>query len=323
MRYFVNGSTGSDASDGKDNVGITDIGLLDCEGGYFLDVSDSGYTPATGDYLFLAGADWSALFPVVGWHISSDSIELGTPSQVTGIVPTAGSDSVTASTGPWSTVPFAAASMSDDDTCTAVSIVDADNRVYCDSASTLLLGLTSCTFTKHTPAVVVPPTTSGVRSRAMGYLKDMLVDCPTFALIVPVNTEDHVHDNALPPPSNGEYLTKTEYQTYRPFAILSTTRFQGRADGANASGASGTAYSIEHVIQIERNTPAGDAIVVGDEWERIVSAIEDELNARKGLAGFLAATSIEATETSRSHPTLIEDFGDFQYAMFRVRTEVE
>jgi len=157
----------------------------------------------------------------------------------------------------------------------------------------------------------------------MGYLKDMLVDCPTFALIVPVNTEDHVHDNALPLPSNGEYLTKAEYQTYRPFAILSTTRFQGRADGANASGASGTAYSIEHVIQIERNTPAGDAIVVGDEWERIVSAIEDELNARKGLAGFLAATSIEATETSRSHPTLIEECGDFQYAMFRVRTEVE
>lgn len=166
---------------------------------------------------------------------------------------------------------------------------------------------------------------AGTFSLAEQYLADMLADCPTFQALCGDNgfdAVDRIWFDALPDPADGEAYTVSEHQSYRPNALISTDRYTTKASGAESDGSFGTDSSIQHTITIVRSTPSGDFKEVDRSWKNVFGQIVDELNERKGLAGFLSFSTLNVIEWFRTHPRAIADEGDAQYVMIQVVTEV-
>jgi len=164
--------------------------------------------------------------------------------------------------------------------------------------------------------------------RPQQLLRLTLADCTQFRQMCGVGDRDgalsHIYINGLPRPADKSGYTLEEFQSYRPYAIISTHYphgYRSRMVGSDAFDDSGSLH-----IEIQENVPAelADSIDVpmAEFEQRLGNILEMESfdPAYRGLTnlfqegGYLAGNEVRIQYAERADNIHLPNFGDFLVA---------
>jgi len=148
------------------------------------------------------------------------------------------------------------------------------------------------------------PAAAGSISIAQDLLRTTLGDCATWRTWVGASgasaqaqARARIHDEALPPPANGDQYGRDELRALRPYALIGTNRFGSISTAASSSlehDDSGE-LTLRLVWEIPDNI-IDDHAAISREFLNGVGQIWDELLALAGQAGYLAISQIDMPE---------------------------
>lgn len=167
----------------------------------------------------------------------------------------------------------------------------------------------------------------GPISLAEEYLRSTLADVTAFRTWCGAANQSEalarIHNDGLPAPADLEDgYTKTELQSYAPYAIVETDEEDGyRMQFASVGDGYNYAEGGKLILRLVQIVAAGDKDDIEEaerKWKNSIGQIMAGLFEKAGGAGYLAITGLELAELFRFHPNDQPALGDQQGAMIGV-----